>query len=430
VLSLPERRSPKKAKKADFPSTTVIGSYPITVPESEIEQYRAFPEETEDPVNSTIQLAVRDFVSAGIEFPSSGQTRESFVRLFLDPKYVEGIEYDGAEILVTGKIKRKEPIRLQDVQEAKTQVPRYYGFKEPITDPYTLARNCRLKGTHYSDLKELTFAIAREIVRPELESIQNLVDYLQLDAPYFSVEPFKEYIHELYEEMLSGVTVPIVLHVCGDTFSIFKELAKLNVDVISLDFTFNDKLLAEVARRNFDQQIGLGCVNTGSPIVEPVKTISGLIQRASKVLSESRIRFVHPACGERNLPLDVAYQKNIHLTLARNEVFLGAPQSARSVNLSEEEYDPNGYFLIQVDPQSQQIIVSFNSYDNVPKFRVQSSSGEKLIAAIVDNKIISNTEHGKRHLGYVGYEIGKAETALKNKVPYRQDKPLSIPGIY
>jgi hypothetical protein len=53
-----------------------------------------------------------------------------------------------------------------------------------------------------------------------------------------------------------------------------------------------------------------------------------------------------------------------------------------------------------------------------------------LIASIVDSKIISDTELGKRHLGYVGYEIGKAETALKNRVPYRQDKPLSVPGIY
>ncbi len=408
----------------------MIGSYPIIVSDSELEQYRAFPEETQDPVNSTIQLAVRDFVSAGIEFPSSGQTRESFVRLFLDPRHVEGIEYDGAEIIVTGKLRRKSPVRLADVSEAKTLIPKYYGFKEPVTDPYTLARNCRLKGSPYSDLRELTFAIAREIIRPELESLQNLVDYLQLDAPYFSVDPFKEYVHELYAELLNGLTKPIVLHVCGDTFSVFKELIRLPVDVISLDFTFSDKLLAEVAHRNFDQQIGVGCVNTGSPIVEPVKTIAGLIQRTSDAVGRSRIRFVHPACGERNLPLDVAYQKNINLTLARNEVFLGAPESARSVNLSEEEYDPNGYFLIQVDPQNQQIVVSFNSYDNVPKFRVQSSSGEKLIASIVDHKIISDTEHGKRHLGYVGYEIGKAETALKNRVPYRQDKPLSIPGIY
>lgn len=421
-----ERRSAKKRK---IPSTTVIGSYPIIPPESEVRQFKAFPEETEDPVVSTIKLAVRDFVSAGIEFPSTGQTREGFIRLFLDPEFVEGISLNGSEIIVSGKLHRKKAIRLPDAQIARQLVPSYYGFKEPVTDPYTLARNCRIKGSVYADLKELTFAIANEVVRPELESLQNYVDYLQLDAPYFSFEPFKNYIKEAYEDMLSDIRVPIVLHVCGDSFSVFKELTKLNVDVISLDFTYSDKLLNEVTIRNFDQEIGIGCVSTGNSTIEPVKNIVSLIQRVSTI-GEDKIRFVHPACGERNLPLDVAYQKNVNLTLARNEVFLGQPQVARSVSLKENEYDPNGYFLIQVDAQNQQIVVAFNSYENVPKLRVQSASGEKLVAAVVESGIISDTEHGKRHLGYLGYEIGKAETALKNKVPYRQDRPLSIPTSY
>ena len=116
------------------------------------------------------------------------------------------------------------------------------------------------------------------------------------------------------------------------------------------------------------------------------------------------------------------------MTLARNQVYLGEAEAAHSVTLEESEYDPNGYFLVQVDNQERLIVVSFNSYDNVPLVRLQSTSGEKLIAAIIDSKIIRDTEYGKRHLGYVGYEIGKAETALRNKLPYRQDRPLSLPG--
>ncbi len=407
----------------------MIGSYPIIPAESDVRQFRSFPEETEDPVTSTIKLAVRDFVSAGIEFPCTGQTREGFVRLFLDPEFVDGVKLNGSEIVVSGRLHRKKAIRLSDVKIAKQFVPSYYGFKEPVTDPYTLARNCRIQGSIYGDLKELTYAIANEIVRPELESLQEHVDYLQLDAPYFSFEPFKDYIKDVYQTMLSAIKVPVVLHVCGDSFSVFKELTSLNVDVISLDFTYSDKLLNEVSIRSFDQEIGVGCVSTGSSMTEPVKSIVSLIQRIAKV-AQDRIRFVHPACGERNLPLDVAYQKNVNLTLARNEVFLGQPQVARSVSLKENEYDPNGYFLIQVDVQNQQIVVAFNSYQNEPKLRVQSASGEKLVAAVVDSGIISDTEHGKRHLGYLGYEIGKAETALKNRVPYRQDRPLNIPGSY
>jgi 5-methyltetrahydropteroyltriglutamate--homocysteine methyltransferase len=416
--------------KQNFPSTTVIGSYPVFIPEALLTQHAAFADEVEDPVESSIQLSVRDFLSAGIEYPSTGQTRDSFIRIFLDPKYVSGIEKHGSETLVIGKISRREPIRVRDVQVAKQTIPPYYGLKEPVTDPYTLARNCRIQGSAYDNLKDLAYAIAREIVRPELESIQEYADYLQLDAPYFSVEPFKDYIVDLYDELLSGLKVPVVLHVCGDSFNVFKELTKLKVQVISLDFTTSDRLADEISLRNFDQQIGLGCVSTSSPIVEPVKTIAELIRRVNSKIGEDRIRFIHPACGERGLSLDSAYQKNVNLTLARNLVYLGEPQAAHSISLEESEYDPNGYFLIQVDNQDQQIIVSFNSYDHRPIVRLESASGEKLISAIIDNKLISDTEYGKRHLGYVGYEIGKAETALRNKLPYRQDRPLSLPGIY
>lgn len=428
---MPEQKlEPRRGKKYRVPSTTVIGSYPVFAPTSAVEQYKDSSEEMADPVLSTIELSVRDFISAGIEYPSTGQTRDSFVRLFLDPSIVSGIKRNGSEVIVNGKIERRASIRKKDVEYAKKIIPTYYGLKEPVTDPYTLARNVRISGSDYGDVKELTFAIARKIVRPELEDLQKYVEYLQLDAPFFSFEPFKDYIKGLYEELLAGLKVPVVLHVCGDSFNVFPELTKLKVDVLSLDFTYSDKLLDEVALRSFDQDIGVGCVSTGNPVVESTKSIASMIQRVASKIGESKIRFVHPACGERNLPLDAAYQKNVNLTLARNEVFFGSPQSAKSVTLKESDYDPNGYFLIQVDEQSQQIVVSFNSYENVPKFRVQSPSGEKLISAIVDSKIISDTDHGKRHLGYVGYEIGKAETALKSKVAYRQDKPLSLPGIY
>ncbi len=420
-------QSQRNKKKWKFPSTTVIGSYPVVVPQDLLEQHLSALDETEDPVTSTIHFCVRDFLSAGIEVPSTGQTRDSFIRMFLDPEYVEGIVRNGAEIVIKGNIKRKKSIRKEDVKTAKSLVPSYYSFKEPVTDPYTLARNCRLEGSSYSDLRELTFAIAREIVRPELEDLQLLVDYLQLDAPYFSFEPFKEYMYDVYEEMCSSLKVPVVLHVCGDSFSVFRHLTRLKgIDIISLDFTYSDRLLEEVSLRNFDQTIGLGCVSTGSAEIEPVKKISNLIERASARIGEGRIRFIHPACGERNLPLDVAYQKNVNMCLARNEVYMGTPAPARSVSLTESDLDPSGYFLIQVDNQAQQIVVSFFSYDHVPRLRLQSPSGEKLIASIVDSKIISETDYGKRHLGYVGYELGKAETALKNGVPYRQDRPLKL----
>ncbi|HKW03776.1 MAG TPA: hypothetical protein VJN71_00630, partial [Nitrososphaerales archaeon] len=75
-----ERRSSKRK----FPATTVIGSYPVLASQSLIDQYSAFADDLEDPIKTTIQFSVRDFLSAGIEYPCTGQTRDSFIRLFLD----------------------------------------------------------------------------------------------------------------------------------------------------------------------------------------------------------------------------------------------------------------------------------------------------------------------------------------------------------
>ena len=78
---MPENKSIKR--KSKIPSTTVIGSYPIFVPDELVKQYKEFPDEVDDPIKTSVELAVRDFISAGIEYPSTGQTRESFIQTLL-----------------------------------------------------------------------------------------------------------------------------------------------------------------------------------------------------------------------------------------------------------------------------------------------------------------------------------------------------------
>ena len=92
--------------KRNVPATTVIGSYPVFVAQSVIDQYREFSEDMDDPFLATIQQSVGDFVSAGIEYPCTGQTRDTFIRMFLDPDKVEGIKRKESENIVVGKLRR------------------------------------------------------------------------------------------------------------------------------------------------------------------------------------------------------------------------------------------------------------------------------------------------------------------------------------
>lgn len=417
------------------PKTTVIGSYPVFPSRTEVEAYQqalergAQDEDTVDPYLKTVELSVKDFLSAGIEIPATGQTRDHFTRLFLNPNYVSNIERQDSEILVKGPVKRKTAIRVADVRYAKSFLPPYYMFKEPITDPYTLARSCKLVTSAYTDLKELTFDLARKVVKPEAKDLQKEVDFIQFDGPYYSIDPYRQYIRQVYEELTQSLKKPVVLHVCGDTFGVFKELIKLKVNILSLDFTYNPKLLDEVARRNFDQSIGFGCVNSGAPIVESIEAIKSLLEQGVRKIGEERISLIHPGCGERNLPIEIAYQKNVNMVLARNEVLYGDAQTAQISPLRQDEYDPQGYFMVLVEHQTEQIFLSFNDYNHRPKVRLKSKSGEKLLHTILRMGLASDSQSGRRHLSYLGYELGKAETALRNNLPYRQDRPVVLPHI-
>jgi tetrahydromethanopterin S-methyltransferase subunit A len=94
--------------------------------------------------------------------------------------------------------------------------------------------------------------------------------------------------------------------------------------------------------------------------------------------------------------------------------------------------DPAGFFYIYLDTASRNIIVEH--YQNVVKDvedgrRIVSgkvnkvfkgNNAENLYRTILGNNLISLMDHA----AYIGYELGKAETALKNNVKYEQDKPL------
>jgi tetrahydromethanopterin S-methyltransferase subunit A len=96
--------------------------------------------------------------------------------------------------------------------------------------------------------------------------------------------------------------------------------------------------------------------------------------------------------------------------------------------------DPAGFFYIYLDGTRRNIVVEH--YMSVVK-EVEGSrrtvsgkmnrvfkgaNAEILYRTIVGNGLVTLLDHA----AYLGYELGKAETALKNNVKYEQDKPLKI----
>jgi len=96
--------------------------------------------------------------------------------------------------------------------------------------------------------------------------------------------------------------------------------------------------------------------------------------------------------------------------------------------------DPAGFFYIYLDGARRNIAVEH--YESVLKqadgkrrtvsgkiSRVfKGANAETLYRTIIGNGLVTLPDHA----AYLGYELGKAETALKNNVKYVQDKPLKV----
>lgn len=409
------------------PKTTTIGSYPAFPRVEDVEYYQkmqehGITEELVDPYIWSLEEAIRDFTASGIEVVSTGQTRGDLYSIFLDPKFIKGIGWKGAEAFVSEKIARVSNIRLSDVQHAREILPHQFELKEPITDAYTLARFAKLTTGSYRDTRDFARAMNSEVIIPEIEDLQKdgSVSMVQLDSPSISSESsFPDYLLNLWEEIAEVAKIPIVLHACGDTTRLFRLLTKAKVDVLSLDFYHYPRLLEEASKGNYDQKIGVGALDAHSPRIEGVDEVRTIIERVRRALGDERISFIHPHCGQRSLDREVAYAKNTNLTIARDDVYFGEPKEARPHELKRKEYDKRGYFLVALKRESREIIATFYTYDHRVLRRYKSRQAEKILQSI--NEEADSLGISRRHLAYITLELGRAEASLQSpQVNYKQ----------
>lgn len=409
------------------PKTSTIGSYPVFPRPEDVEYYQRIQEhgltdEVVDPFVWTIEEAIRDFTAAGIEVVSTGQTRGDLYSIFLDPRFVKGLEWRGAEVFVRNRLRRRGSLRVSDVRTARGMLPEHFQLKEPLTDAYTLAKFAKIAGKSYRDTRDLARDINEKVIIPEVEDLQrdHSVSMVQLDSPSLAAESsLPDYITELVEDVANAAKLPLLLHACGDTTRIFRLLTRMKVNALLLDFYHYPRLLEEAAKRGYDQTIGVGASDAQSPRVETVDEVSGVIARARKLLGEERVQFVHPHCGQRSLDRQTAFAKNTTLTMARDDVYFGEATEAKPHRLERREYDPKGYFLVSVRRDTNEIFVSFYTYTHRAIKRFRSRNAETILQAI--NEEADRLGISRRHLAYLTLELGRAEASLQSpSIVFRQ----------
>ncbi|WP_457612281.1 methionine synthase [Methanocaldococcus sp.] len=303
--------------------TTVVGSYPVVKKEK-----LNFLDKLKkifgiyDEYKYSIEVAVKDQISAGIDIISDGQVRGDMVEIFT--KNLFGFQ----DKIVVNKIEFVKPITLKDLLFAKKlakSLKNNVEVKGIITGPCTIAYSVR--DEFYSNKEELIIDLAKAL-RKEVESLVKHTPIIQIDEPIFSTGMVDFDIAKRAIEIITkDLNVEISMHVCGSVHKIIEELNEFNVNILDHEFASNRKNLEILERIN--KKIGFGCVNTKSKKVESPEEIRDLIEEGLEILKNNKnIKdlkssiLIDPDCGLRLLGREIAYNKLKNMVKAVNLISL------------------------------------------------------------------------------------------------------------
>ena len=411
-----------------MPKTTTIGSYPTFPKPEDVEYYltissHGLGDEVVDPYLWSIDEALEDFTSAGIEVPSTGQSRGDLYSIFLDPKVVKGIRWNGAEVFVEDKLSRVASNRLADVLHARSVLPSHYEIKEPITDAYTLARFAKISTGSYRDTRELAKDINRKDRHPgdrgPPEQRRRLLAPAGLPRPGRGVLHARLLPRALRGDSLRGEAAGRPSRVRGRV----EDIPGPDEDEGPHDIAGLLSLPAALRRGQPSQLRPADRTRMhGQP--EPPRRVrrgDGEDDRVRRArLGEDRIQFVHPHCGQRNLNREVAYGKNVTLTLARDDDILRAPRGGLALAPRVQGLRP-ARILPGLDTQGEQGDTRrpTTPTSTLPSRALRSRSAERIFQSL--NEEADDLGIGRRHLAYLTLELGRAEASLQSGMTnYRQ----------
>jgi len=327
--------------------TTVVGSYPV--PTWLVgNTSRVVLRDAVMTVLKTQELAGLDVISDGElqRFdPSHPETngmidyfvsrmdgiRTRFTRFDLEKfRSDRGLDYRSMPAgFVEGRIGEGTLNLLADFQISQALTTRPLKFT--CTGPHMLAKV--LTSTHRASAADLAMDIA-EVLRRQLEAIGAAV--VQLDEANISGHPEEsEWAARAINHVLNGIRTEKAVHVCFGNYGGQTIQKGFWRDLIPfLNLLRAHHVVLEFARRGYEELpvlrdldprvgLGIGVVDVKDNEAEQPDVIAQRIERIVQIVSEGRLRYVHPDCGLWMLHRSVADRKLKALVEGRN-LFLSA----------------------------------------------------------------------------------------------------------
>jgi 5-methyltetrahydropteroyltriglutamate--homocysteine methyltransferase len=302
----------------------LAGRFPPRVRAREL--WRINPEWLEQAQDDATLLAIRDQERAGLDIVTDGEIRrESYSNRFATA--LEGVDIDNPGTAldrsghpnpvprVVGRIRRKHPVEVRDVQFLRANTDRV--IKATVPGPYTMSQQAQ--NDFYTDEEEMAMDYAAAVNAEIRDLFAAGADIVQIDEPYMQARPEKarRFGLKALNRALDGITGTTAIHLCfgyaaiiherPPAYSFLPELAAAPVHQISIE-TAQSSLDCSVLEKLPGKTVIVGVLDLSKPDIETPETVAGRIRRALKHISPNRV-VVAPDCGLKYLPRESAFGK-------------------------------------------------------------------------------------------------------------------------
>ena len=320
--------------------TTITGSLPkpawLAAPETLWAPWRLPAETLAEGQRDAVLIALELQEAAGIDIVTDGeQSRQHFVHGFLTR--IDGIDFTRrvtigiradrykAEVpTVTGPLRRREPVHLDDVRWARAHTERRLKFTLP--GPMTIVDT--LADEYFRDRRGLAMEFAR-VLNEEIRDLEAAgLDVVQLDEPAFNVymDDVAAWGIEALHRAVDGVRCTTAVHICygygikanidwkrtlGSEWRQYEQtfplLARSRIDQVSLECA-NSRVPMSLLRLLEGKDVLVGAIDVATTSVETPEEVAATIRKALSFVPPERL-YPCTNCGMVPLPREVARGK-------------------------------------------------------------------------------------------------------------------------
>jgi 5-methyltetrahydropteroyltriglutamate--homocysteine methyltransferase len=320
--------------------TTIAGSLPkpswLAKPETLWAPWLLPPALLAEGQRDAVLIALKDQETAGIDVVTDGeQSRQHFVHGFLEK--IDGIDFDRrvtigiradryqAEVpTVTGPIRRRAPVHLDEARWARAHTDRPLKFTLP--GPMTIVDT--LADEHYRDRRVLAGEFAR-LLNDEARDLETAgIDVLQLDEPAFNVylDDVETWGIDALHRAIDGLGCRTAIHICygyGIPANVawkttlggewrqyertFPLLARSRIDQVSLECAGSRVPLPLLGLLS-GKDVLAGCIDVATTAIETPADVAATIRRVLAYVPPERL-YPCTNCGMVPLPRATARGK-------------------------------------------------------------------------------------------------------------------------